>query len=51
MTNQEEQKVKRELAHYILTGKLNIVGVSRMKIDMWILKGAKHLNWFCFREI
>lgn len=44
MTNQEEQKVKRELAHHILTGKLDIVGVRKMKINVWIPKGAKHLN-------
>jgi len=39
--NQKEQKVKRELAHHILTGKLDTVGVSRMKIDVWDSKGSK----------
>lgn len=41
MPNQKEQKVKRELEHHILTGKLDTVGVSRMKIDVWDSKGSK----------
>ena len=51
MPEQKEQKVKRKLAHNILTGKLDTVGVSRTKIDAWIPKGAKHLNQFGSREI
>lgn len=52
MPEQKEQKVKRKLAHNILTGKLDdTVGVSRTKIDAWIPKGAKHLSQFSSREI